>query len=91
MYIREHPKMEKYIKSFPNHSSVMLDKLLPDLREEDVRKIMETYWGLKKRYTELLVDSIVHPEKPEYAKGEEARPLLTYLKAEIKRRQQKTQ
>lgn len=83
--------MEKNLKSFPNHSSIMLDKLLPDLRAEDISKIMDTYWGLKRRYTELLIDSIAHPEKPAYVKGDDALPLLAHLKVGVKRRQQENQ
>ena len=92
LYVSEHPEIEKYIKAFPTHASVMLEKILPDLGTDDLTRIMETYWGLKKRYAEFIIDAITHPEKPEYVlrqqEGKDNITLLDCFKARIKQRQQ---
>ncbi len=90
VFVHQYPKIEKYLRSFPTHATIILDKLLPGLGEEDVKNILETYWRLKRRYAELLIDSIAHPEKSEYTKGE-AQSLLVRLKAGIKMKQQENQ
>ena len=92
LHISENPEVRRYIKAFPTRSAVMLEQLAPDLTEDDLRKIMESYWELKKRYAELLIDSIAHPEKSKYvlrrSGQEESIPLLDYFKARIKQRQE---
>lgn len=91
-FINRHPHIEKYIKEFPrsspNNVSIILRDLIPDLQEQDLKEIINIYWRLKKRYAELLIDSIVHPEKPEYIVQQEgSTSLLQYFKKRIKQRQ----
>lgn len=93
-FINNHPNIEKYVKEFPRSSplnvSIMLKELIPDLQEEDLRKIMEIYRKLKKRYAELLIDCIAHPDKLEYKFVENSKEatLLALFKERIKRQEQ---
>lgn len=63
----DHP--EKYKRKFFKENdeisatSTILEKLIPDLKEEDVKEIIDNYWGLKKAYVKTGMDAIIEPEK----------------------------
>lgn len=70
-YAHNLPELEKYVKSYPNRNVIMADWLIPDLSPSDIGQITQKYWAMKKRYTEILIDLVAHPEKPEYGVKEE--------------------
>ena len=39
---------------------------MKDLNQEQIIEILQNYRELKKRYTEILIDCISNPRKPEY-------------------------
>lgn len=92
-FIIEKPHAEKYIKEFPERKIVVLENLCPDLVDDDVEQIVATYWSLKKRHAEILIDLIVNPEKEEYQleiNGGKI-SLLQYFKEEIIEQNQRNQ
>lgn len=61
-------KLEELFQESGNkeRSRIPLELLLPYLYDEDVKNIENRFWELKKETAELLIDSIVNPEKSEY-------------------------
>ncbi len=84
-YVMQQENREQYLKRFENRSVIRLDLLVPQLEAEQISELIEEYWNQKKRHGELLVDSIVNPEKPEYkiAKDGESMTLLEKFKKRI--------
>ncbi len=85
-YFNSLPDKEKYIEIFPTHASIRIDKLVSDMNSEDIKRVMENYWGSKKEHTELLIDCIENPNKPEYqidVQGENI-SLLEYFKKNLR-------
>ncbi|MBP9748325.1 MAG: Fic family protein [Candidatus Pacebacteria bacterium] len=66
-FVQENKKDNVFWTS-PSGERVLLDldRLVPKLNEEDLQNILDRFWGFKKEIAELLVDSIVNPNKPEY-------------------------
>ncbi|MFA4845047.1 MAG: Fic family protein [Patescibacteria group bacterium] len=76
---------KEFVTDYPKHSSIRVDVLLPTMSPEQVTNIIESYWRLKKRRVELLIDCIQHPQKDEYQIDDdgEQTTLLDYFKAHI--------
>ena len=89
-FIASSSQQEEFVTVFPKHSSIRVDSLLPTMSPEQVAAIIESYWRLKKRRVELIIDCIQHPQKEEYQIDDNGEPttLLDYFKAHIVPNQQ---
>ena len=58
--------LEQFLRDFPAHQAIDLDTLLPTLKAEDIKTILDSYGELKVRQVEILLDCIEHPDKSEY-------------------------
>ena len=87
-YVMQQELRAQYLKRFENRSVIRLDLLIPQLKAEQINELIEGYWHQKKRHGELLIDSIVNPEKPDYkiVENGESTILLEKFKKKIEER-----
>lgn len=86
-FLRTHPEVnaENYIKEFPQQRIFLLQDFLSASTKEQVEELEAAYWGMKKQYTEDMIDIFVNPDKQEYRiekDGVEMR-LIDYFKQRI--------
>ena len=91
-FLKSQPDYKKYTKQFPpgddfERSALILDTLAPDLSQENLKEILDSYWKLKKEHVNKVIDFIENPNKPEYQTDFENQhvSLLDYLKLKLKR------
>lgn len=65
-YLQSKGTLHEFLREFPNHQTIDLDTLFPTLTSQDIESILETYGELKAKQVRILMDSIEHPDKPEY-------------------------
>ncbi len=90
-FINAHPETStgNCIKEFGARRIFLLQNLLAILSSAEVEKLANTYWEIKKQYTEDMIDVFVHPDKPEYKiekNGTEMR-MIDYFKERIAQKQ----
>lgn len=92
-FFRDNPDLDrqKFIEQHPKRSAIMVNKLVENLSQEQITRILQNYGYLKKRYVEKLIDAIANPEKEEYQikDGEQKIPLKTYFENRIKEEQER--
>lgn len=86
-FLQMHPEIEaeKYIKDYPQRRVFLLQNFLSASTIEQVEELEATYWGMKKQYTEDMIDIFVNPDKQEYRiedDGVEMR-MIDYFKQRI--------
>lgn len=92
-FVMQQENKVQYLKRFENRSVIRLDLLIPELKAEQISELIEEYWNQKKRHGELLIDSIVNPEKPQYkiTENDESMTLFEKFKRRIEERKAKNQ
>jgi hypothetical protein len=67
-FLQAHPEVnaENYIKDFPRQRVFLLQDFLAASTRERAEELEVTYWGMKKQYTEDMIDIFINPDKPEY-------------------------
>lgn len=65
-YLQTQKDKEQYIRRFPQRSAVPIKLLSKNITQEGLNQILQSYWNLKNKHIELLIDIIAHPEKEEY-------------------------
>ncbi|TAN32945.1 hypothetical protein EPN28_03005 [Patescibacteria group bacterium] len=58
--------VRKYIKKFGKRTNINADEVIEDIDQNGMDQIKQNYRNLKKRYVEILIDCMVHPEKEQY-------------------------
>lgn len=86
LYLQNQPDRTEYVEDKQNLHLIDLVKLIPTLKNSDIEKIMENFWRLKREHSEILIDSIVNPDKPEFqiSKAERKISLLEHIKKSIR-------
>ncbi len=77
-YLQQQGDKEKYLRKFPERAAVPIELLSKNLTQEGLSQILQTYKELKKKYVEILIDSISHPENEKYQIEHEGQKI--YLK-----------
>ncbi len=85
------PNRDSFLRAYTGRSVILIGKLASELNKDQMDELIEEYWALKKRKAEMLIDLIIHPDKPEYQMYTEAGEmnLLDYFKIKIKKEQEK--
>ncbi len=65
-YLQHQESREKYLSKYVEHTAIALSILSKDLTQEGLSQIIQNYKELKKKYVEILTDSIAHPENKKY-------------------------
>lgn len=86
-FLNEHAGInaDECIQDFQGRKVLLLQNLLSCTTNEQIEALSEIYWGLKKKYTEDMIDIFVHPNKPEYKveRGGKEMQMLDYFKQRI--------
>jgi hypothetical protein len=86
-FLNEHPEInaDECVQDFQGRKILLLQNLLSRATKEQIMELSEKYWGLKKKYTEGMIDIFVHPDKPEYKvkRGGKEMRMLDYFKQRI--------
>lgn len=65
-YLSGRPDRQKYLLKSEKFSRIMIGPLIESLGQGEVEEILNRYYALKKKYVEILIDSLAHPDKPQY-------------------------
>ncbi|MDO8574458.1 MAG: hypothetical protein Q7R86_02425, partial [bacterium] len=89
--ISRYPDPSSFLKVYDSRSVILIEKLASDFNKDQMNELMEEYWFIKRRLVEILIDLVVHPEKPEYQTQEEgkAMTILEKFKLRIRQNQEK--
>jgi hypothetical protein len=86
-FSQQHPDLgiESFTKIFGERKILLLQNLFFVLTKEQVEKLCEFYWGIKKKYTEDMIDIFSNPDKPEYKiqEGDKEIRMIDYFKQRI--------
>ncbi len=75
-FLKNPETLNKYVYSYPGGITGLSPHLLSkDLSQKSLKEILQIYRELKKKDVELLIDSVAHPEKPEYQMEHEGKNL----------------
>ncbi len=74
-YLQKNTDMEEYIYKYPKRTVIPMQLLTKNLTQEGLSKILQYYKELKKKYVEILIDSIAHPENERYQINHEGRSI----------------
>ena len=90
-FLKDKGELEKYkvvhtdSAGNPGTSSIRSVDVLADLSKEDVKKIWDIYWSIKKQFVTIMIDSIENPERYVYDKtAEKPEYISDFLKSEFK-------
>ena len=86
-FLQHHPEIEvdEFVKLYGQRNIIIIQHLISRLSKEQIEELVNTYWDMKKKYTEDMIDIFVNPDKPEYKiekDGKEVR-LIDYFKQRI--------
>lgn len=55
--------VKSYVPEKPDRLDIVFDKVVEEVQAEDVERIKNEYWGIKKQRVEILIDMITNPER----------------------------
>lgn len=65
-YLQDKEDRDQYLRKYPEHSVILLDILSKNLDQGALDQILQNYKDLKKRYVEVLIDSIADSKNDKY-------------------------
>jgi len=88
IYFKNYPAEEVAwggrVKVLPERNNVLVDVLFKNLDDAQAREILSIYGEIKSGMVRILIDSVVHPDKPEYV-GADGVSILEKFKQKIER------
>lgn len=93
-FLRDNPNFnneEKCLKRLPDRTAILVNVLSKNLSQEQLSQILQNYRDLKKRYVEILINSIANPDDEEYQidVGGQKIALKDYFESMLKEEQEK--